>query len=183
MADQLPTIKLNANQRRHFEVLLSRLEESLTKIERLLDNGLLLPPYPPGTVVNIVDMQDQQAELAPRAYPLGLVLQEVNSEWGPAGTVTFTVFYVNRPADLSITGALTQPIGLPDRFSAWLDYELAIYFNQKDLARAAADPDELKRLAGLQEAVYQDILQYLDHVVGPAIRRFVLPTPRKGEKA
>ena len=37
MADQLPTIKLNANQRRHFEVLLSRLEESLTKIERLLD--------------------------------------------------------------------------------------------------------------------------------------------------
>jgi hypothetical protein len=38
VADQSPAIKLNANQRRHFEVLLSRLEESLTKIERLLDD-------------------------------------------------------------------------------------------------------------------------------------------------
>ena len=36
MADQSPAIKLNSNQRRHFEVLLSRLEESLVKIERLL---------------------------------------------------------------------------------------------------------------------------------------------------
>jgi hypothetical protein len=39
VADQLPTIKLNANQRRHFEVLLARLEDSLTKIERLLDDA------------------------------------------------------------------------------------------------------------------------------------------------
>jgi hypothetical protein len=38
VAEHPPAIKLNANQRRHFEVLLSRLEESLAKIERLLDD-------------------------------------------------------------------------------------------------------------------------------------------------
>jgi hypothetical protein len=38
VADQSPAIKLNANQRRHFEVLFSRLEDSLAKIERLLDS-------------------------------------------------------------------------------------------------------------------------------------------------
>lgn len=38
MTDQSFLITLNANQRRHFEVVLGRLEESLTKIERLLDD-------------------------------------------------------------------------------------------------------------------------------------------------
>lgn len=36
MSDGLPAIVLNANQRRHFEVLFARLEDSLTRIDLLL---------------------------------------------------------------------------------------------------------------------------------------------------
>ena len=36
MSERIPAIILNANQRRHFEVLFARLEDSLTKVERLL---------------------------------------------------------------------------------------------------------------------------------------------------
>ena len=36
MSDQLPPVTLNQNQRRHFEVLFARLEDSVSKIERLL---------------------------------------------------------------------------------------------------------------------------------------------------
>jgi hypothetical protein len=36
MADGIPPIVLNANQRRHFEVLFARLEDSLTTVEDLL---------------------------------------------------------------------------------------------------------------------------------------------------
>lgn len=153
-------------------------------VERLLDKGVLLPD---GTPVNVVDYQDQDAELAPRAYPLGLVLNEVGAEWGAPGPVNLTFVYGYRPADLNLAGALTQPITVPDRFSSWLEYELGIYFNQKDVGRAQADPDELKRLGALQEVAFQDLLQYIDHVVGPAIRRFILPTsglaPRASSKA
>ena len=38
VSDPLPAITLNNNQRRYFEVLFSRLEEALAKIERLLDD-------------------------------------------------------------------------------------------------------------------------------------------------
>jgi hypothetical protein len=37
MSEESRPIALNANQRRHFEVLFSRLEDSLSKIERLLN--------------------------------------------------------------------------------------------------------------------------------------------------
>ncbi len=153
-------------------------------LERLLDKGVLLPD---GTAVNVVDYQDQEAELAPRAYPLGLVLNEVGSEWGAAGAVNLTFVYAYRPAELDLAGALSQPITVPDRFSSWLEYDLAIYFHQKDVGRAQTDPEELKRLTAMQEVVFQDLLQYLDHVVGPAIRRFILPTsgvpPHGSDKA
>ena len=153
-------------------------------LERLLDNGVVLPD---GTPVNIVDFQDQDAELAPRAYPLGLVLNEVDAEWGAPGPVNVTLVYAYRPADLDPAGTLAQAITVPDRFSSWLEYDLGIYFNQKDLGRAAADPDEIKRLTAMQDVVFQDLLTYLDHVMGPAIRRFVLPTsgmpPRGSDKA
>jgi hypothetical protein len=41
MSDIPYAIRLNANQRRHFEVLFARLEESLAKVESLMvDQGL-----------------------------------------------------------------------------------------------------------------------------------------------
>lgn len=149
-------------------------------IERLMEDGLLLPG---GAVVNVVDFQDQGAALAPRAFPTGLVLNEVGSEWGATGAITFTVWYVYRPVDLVVTGALTQLMNVPDRFLYYFDYDLAIYCFGKDTGRVAADPGGLERLAAQQEAVYADLLQYLDHVMGPAIRRFALPVSAKGEKA
>lgn len=42
MPDEAPLIVVNANQRRHFEVLLSRLEESVVRIERLLDDRVAI---------------------------------------------------------------------------------------------------------------------------------------------
>jgi hypothetical protein len=36
VSDQTPPVTLNQNQRRHFEVLFARLEDSMAKIERLL---------------------------------------------------------------------------------------------------------------------------------------------------
>jgi hypothetical protein len=36
VSDQTPSVALNQNQRRHFEVLFARLEDSVSKIERLL---------------------------------------------------------------------------------------------------------------------------------------------------
>jgi hypothetical protein len=149
-------------------------------IERLLDKGLLLPS---GVPLNIVDFQDQNAEFGPRGYVFGLVLNEVNAEWGAPGPVPFTVVYVYRPADLTVNTDLTQAVMVPDRFASYLDLDLGIYFNGKDAGRQTLDPQELARLTAMQDAVYKDIVQYVEHVVGPAIKRFVLAVSPKGDKA
>lgn len=149
-------------------------------IERILADGILLPG---GTPLNIVDFQDQAAALAPRAFPAGLVLHEIGSEWGAAGIIAFTIWYIYRPVDFVITGALTQDMGLPERFNGYFDYDLAIYMFNRDLGRVQADPNGLNVLAAQQEAAYADIVQYLDHVIGPVQRRFALPTSPKGDKA
>lgn len=44
------TIRLNANQRRHFEVLFARLEESLSRIE-----SLMFDPELPDSVMNVTE--------------------------------------------------------------------------------------------------------------------------------
>jgi len=149
-------------------------------VERILFGGVILPS---GTPLNIVDFQDQTAAESPRGYPIAQVLQEVGSEWGASGPVTFTVVYAYRPADLLINTDLTQVVALPDRFASWLDLDLGVYFSGKDPGRSQLDPQELTRLAAMQEAVFQDILQYVDHLWGPAMRRFLLPTSVKGDKA
>jgi hypothetical protein len=131
-----------------------------------------------------VDIQDLGAELAPRYYPMGMKLLEVGGDWSPAaGVVNLTVWYVYKQAILALTGDLTQLLQVPDEFAPFFDYELAIYFNQKDLGRATADPTELQRLTAMQETAYNALLQYLDHLHGVARRRFVLPTAVKREKA
>jgi hypothetical protein len=131
-----------------------------------------------------VDIQDLAAELAPRYYPMGTKLVEVGSDWSPtAGAVNLTVWYVYKQATLSLAGDLTQLLQVPDEFAPYFDYALGIYFNQKDLGRAQADPTELQRLTAMQEAAYNALLQYLDHLHGVARRRFVLPVAVKQEKA
>jgi hypothetical protein len=131
-----------------------------------------------------VDIQDLGAELAPRYYPMGMKLIEVGADWSPtAGVVNLTVWYVYKQAALSLTGDLTQLLQVPDEFAPYFDYELGIYFNQKDLGRNLADPEEIKRLTAMQESTYQSLVQYLDHLHGIARRRFVLPVAVKQEKA
>lgn len=182
-----------AQENRHFFVRSTTLASSNGSANRTLDLSTLVPPVerllhgglilPSGIAVNVVDFQDQNAELAPRGYPLGMVLQEVGSDWGATGAVTFTVVYGYRPADLTLNADLTQAITVPDRFASWLDYDLAIFFHQTDTARAQQDPQELVRLSALQEAVYNDLLQFVDHVMGPTVQRFQLPVPTKATKA
>lgn len=139
---------------------------------------------PTGVEVNLVDIQDRDAELAPRAYPLGTKLFEIGSEWqGSIGSVAITVFYAYRPAELSLTGALTQAVALYDRFVSYYHYDLAWYMAHSDAGRAIADPGEIQRLSALREGVYQTILQHADHFAGPAWRRFHLPVPSSEEKA
>lgn len=144
-----------------------------------------LPPGTPGsTEVALVDLQDLEAELAPRMYALGTQLVEVGSDWsGAVGTVALTIYYVYKQAPLALTGDLTQTLQIPDEFAPYFDFDLGIYYHGKDLGRGTAEPEELTRLTAQQESAYQALLQYLDHLHGTLQRRFLLPVPTKDEKA
>lgn len=182
-----------AQENRFFYLLSASVASSAAASQRTLDLSTLDPPIerlmldgvvlPGGTPLSVVDFTDQAAALAPRAYPAGLILHEIGSEWGATGIISFTVWYVSRPADLNVAGNLTQVLALPDRFASWYDYDLALFFSQRDTGRGLLDPEEFKRLGAYQEAVYQDIVQYLDHVMGPALRRFALPVSPPADKA
>lgn len=50
MSDNPYAIRLNANQRRHFEVLVARLEESLSRVESLMGN-----PGPPDSLMSVTE--------------------------------------------------------------------------------------------------------------------------------
>lgn len=135
------------------------------------------------TEVSLVDIQDLDAELAPRAYAEGNKIIEVGSEWSATvGVVNLIVYYVTRQAAFNLAGLLTQTLTIPDQFATYFDYELALYFNGKDIGRASAAPSEIQELTGKQEAVYQSFLQFLDHLHGTMQRRFALPVPTRDEK-
>jgi len=144
---------------------------------------LLVAKLPSGVELSQVDLQDLEAEIAPRFYPLGSKLVEVGNEWGATGVVTLSIWYAYRPVPLDLAGALSQVITIPDRFADWLEIDLAIYMAGKDYGRAAADPQEMTRLVGERQEVYNDFVQHLDHFAGPSSRRFVLPVSTTEEKA
>lgn len=158
---------------------------------RTLDLGALTPPVertlrivlPDGRDLNLVDITDTDAELAPRGYFLGTTLYEIANEWSAApGAVSPTVYYVQRPVDLNLAGDLTQAVGLPDRFAQYYAVDLAAYFVHKDYARVGNDPQELERLNAKAQGIYADIVAYVDHFHGALSRRFILPTPTPAEK-
>lgn len=155
----------------------------LATLTNPLVERLLLAKLPSGVELSQVDLQDLEAELAPRFYALGSQMVEVGSEWGVAGAVTLSLWYAYRPAELNLAGNLTQVITVPDRFAEYLELDFAIYVAEKDFGRAGADPSELPRLAADLEAVYADYLQSLDHFAGVQAQRFVLPVPTVGSKA
>jgi len=70
MSERIPAIILNANQRRHFEVLFARLEDSLTRVERLL-----APLTDPRHALSI-DEQEIPDDFRERASPAIHLLRE-----------------------------------------------------------------------------------------------------------
>jgi hypothetical protein len=157
-------------------------QADLSTLDPLVER-LLIAKLPSDVELSQVDLQDLDAELAPRFYPLGTKMVEVSNDWGAAGVVTLSVWYAYRPDELDLSGALTQNVTVPDRFCEYLECDLAIYFAGSDFGRAQADPSEIQRLAAEQQAVYQDFIQYTDHFAGPSSRRFILPVSSAGEKA
>jgi hypothetical protein len=155
----------------------------LSTLSPLIERLLLLLMPDGVTPVNIVDVQDQQAEFAPRAFPVGTILQEVGADWSAAaGPVTLTAYYIYRPTLLLLTGDLTQLLTVPDQFASYFEYDLALYFAQKDTGRVQIDPAELDRLGAAKSAAFESLLQYLDHYNGAMARRFDLPVPTPDEK-
>lgn len=180
-----------ANENRYFYVQPATLNSTNAASGRTADLATLAPPaerlilakLPNGVELSQVDLQDIEAELAPRFYPLGAKMVEVGTDWGVAGVVALSLWYAYRPAELNLDGDLSQTVTVPDRFCEWLELDMALYLAGKDFGRAVADPQEIARLTADQDRVTQDFLTHLDHLPGPSSRRFVLPVPPSGEKA
>lgn len=180
-----------AQENRYFYVQAATLNSTNAASARTADLSTLNPPaerlilakLPGGQELSQVDLQDIDAELAPRFYPLGAKMVEVGTDWGVAGVVALSLWYAYRPAELDLDGSLTQTVTVPDRFCEWLELDLALYFAGKDFGRAVTDPQEITRLSADQDRVTQDFLTHLDHLPGPSSRRFILPLPTSEEKA
>ena len=179
-----------AEQNRYFYVQATTAPSTNAAANRSVNLAALTPPVerlllaklPTGVQINQVDLQDLEAELAPRFYPLGETLREVDHDWGASGVVTVSLWYGYRPAALDLAGDLTQLVTVPDRFCGWLELDLALYLAGKDFGRTSVDGSELERLAAEQQGVFQDFLTFLDQYAGPSARRFVLPASMPGEK-
>lgn len=131
-----------------------------------------------GRTVDQVDIQDLEAELAPRYYVLGSTIYEVSNDWNAAsGAVNGTLTYVRQPALLSTSGDLTQTLTLPDEFADMLELRLAQYLAHKDVGR---DPLELERLDKMVAAQDENFISHVGQFAGVESRRFDIPT--KGDK-
>lgn len=138
-------------------------------IERILQVKLAS-----GVEVNQVDELDVEAELAPRYFPRGTSLYEVNGEWGPTGIVPLTVLYVYGATAISVTGNLSQNVSVPDEWTDTVVLPLAMYLHSKDPGR---DPLEYERLEKLYTGTWTDFVGYLTNYSGNESRRFVMPAP------
>lgn len=155
----------------------------LTGLNPLLER-MLLVKLPTGDVLNVVDLQDVDAELSPRAYPLGQTLVEVGNEWsGTAGPVTLSLWYAYRPAEVNVAGALSQVLTVADRFCEYLEWDLAWWMASRDFGRGAtADQSELQRLEAKRQEAYSRVAQSIDQFAGVQTVRYLLPVPRMGTK-
>lgn len=127
-----------------------------------------------GAVLHPVDLEDTDAEIAPRYYMRGTLLTEVGSDWGASGTVNLTYGYAQSPGDLDPTGSATQPISLPDRYADLLEIRLAAYLAGKDLE--SRDPNEVSTLNTRYQERLSSVIASLDQYGGAVRRRFVNPS-------
>lgn len=148
------------------------LEDADTPVYRVLRVELA-----DGTEVAPVDLQDTDAELAPRYYPKGRTLVEVGSDWNTssAAAQTLTVYYVSGVTAIDTTGALSQTVGIEDEWAWLLDNRLARYLAAKDVGR---DPAEVRDLDREYAQGASDYLAWVDQYAGTMADRFVLPAPQ-----
>lgn len=131
-----------------------------------------------GRTVDQVDIQDLEAELAPRYYVLGTTMYEVSNDWSASpGVVSGILTYVRQPATLSTAGDLTQTLSLPDEFADMIELRLAEYLAHKDVGR---DPLELERLEKMINDQDENFVSHVGQFAGVESRRFNIPT--KGDK-
>lgn len=173
-----------ATRSREFLVTGVNLTSSPGTSGRILDLSTVSPPVErvlqlstaAGITINQVDPLDMAGELAPRYYPVGLTLNEVNAEWGAAGTVAFQLLYVYAPLDINPTGSLAQPLTLPDQWVDILVGDLGAYFAHKDLAR---DPtgQETATCRALADSRMLELDAFLDSIAGARAWRTDVPRP------
>lgn len=124
--------------------------------------------------MNRVDLDDPDAELAPRYFVFGTTMYEVDSDWGTSGAVTITLKFATFPAALSPAGGLSQTLTLPDRWCPIVSTRLAAYLSRKDVGRAPEEADAFEKDAATAMAA---MLESLDHYGGTTYRRFISPEP------
>lgn len=188
-ADQRELRATLAGQTRDFFQLTAAVASSAAALNRTADLTQLSPPLerilkvelPGGTEVSQVDVLDPDAELAPRYTVRGTFLVEWKKEWNTATStsVALTVTYVYAPTDIDPTGALTQPVSLPDEWTDLLALLLAAYCVHKDVGRDSAEYDRLMAMYTQRSAAF---LEYLSHYGGLESRRFDIPTPMRTKK-
>lgn len=127
-----------------------------------------------GRQLNVVDVDDQDAELAPRCIARGQALVEVGSDWGASGSKTLSVVYLYGMTDIDPTGSLTQEVSVPDQFIDLLVIPLAMYLAQKDPGRP---PEELQGLSTMLDDRQQAFVAYLTNYGGVKSTRLVVPAP------
>lgn len=183
---ELDVFDLAAEKNRYYYAVRVAVASSGGSSERTIDLATLTIPCTrllkfklnDGRDVNQVDLQDTDAELAPRYYVLGKVLYEIASDWSPnSGVVSAKLTYMRGPAALDVAGTLTQTVTLEDNFSDLLELRLARYLAQKDVGR---EESELKRLDADIAAADQSFVDHITQFGGVEARRF--NTPAKGDK-
>lgn len=152
---------------------------------RVVDLSAVTPPVyrvlrvetAAGVEIAPVDLQDTDAELAPRYYPKGRTLVEVGSDWNTtsAAAQTLTIYYVAGVTALSTSGLLTQTVSVEDEWAWLLDNRLAAYLAQKDVGR---DPAEVEKLDQEYAQGTADYLAWVDNYAGTQADRFLLPSPQ-----
>lgn len=127
--------------------------------------------------VREVDLQDPNAELAPRYYPSGQTLVEVSNDWDIAtpNAVTLIVNYCWRPVDLDPTQSTAQLVSIPDGYVGCLVNDLGAYFAFSDFGRATQVP-ETQALQADADAIATAWIEEAGHFAGRTAYRFDLPT-------
>lgn len=148
-------------------------------VERVLSVFL-----PSGIEIREVDLQDPNAELAPRYYPSGTQLVEVTNDWdiATANAVVLTVNYCWRPVDLDPTIPTSQLVSIPDGYVGCLVNDLGAYLAFSDFGRATQVP-ETAALQADADAIAQSWIEEAGHFAGRTAYRFDLPIPTPKDKA